>query len=347
MSDLKIKGLSKSYADTNVLDNLNLEVDKAEFLVLLGPSGSGKSTLARIIAGLEKPDSGDIQFNGKSLLELAPKDRDLAMVFQNYALYPHKTVFENIAFPLEIADFSKTEINKLVNLVAVDLELEHLLDRKPKQLSGGQRQRVALARALVKQPKIFLFDEPLSNLDAKLRLQMRNLLSKLHKTLGKIFIYVTHDQVEALSLATKIAVLDQGHIRQIASPEKIYRQPADTFVASFIGSPPCNILDIEGEEYLLGIRPENIFLEKQDKANMSLEAEFQSIEYSGNEYIMRALYMNQTISVRLSTERILNPLIKEYIHKTPQKSRRLTLSLYFGEGDMCYFNRRNRKNVGE
>lgn len=343
---LDVKGLSKSFGEVSVLKDLDLEVEHGEFLVLLGPSGSGKSTLARIIAGLEKPNTGSINFDQHSILDLEPKDRNIAMVFQNYALYPHKTVFDNIAFPLEIAGLAKAMLKDKVELVAKELELDQLLQRKPKELSGGQRQRVALARALIKEPKIFLLDEPLSNLDAKLRMQMRSLLAKLHKQLGKIFIYVTHDQIEALTLATKVAVLHEGKLQQLASPKEIYTNPANTFVASFIGSPPCNILDLHDQEHLLGIRPEYICLKKNSSDDLELEAEIVSFEFIGNEYVIMLCYQkSQTLSVRHSNSNEIENLHNKYLQDLDQKLDLLKIIIYMPRNLLYYFNRRDGENI--
>lgn len=218
-------------------------IEDKEFVVLLGPSGCGKTTTLRMIAGLEEISRGTVKIDTKVVNDVEPKDRDIAMVFQNYALYPHMTVFDNMAFGLKLRKFPKAEIQERVQNAARILSIEHLLDRKPKQLSGGQRQRVAVGRAIVRDPKVFLFDEPLSNLDAKLRVQMRAELKKLHHRLSATIVYVTHDQIEAMTMADKIVIMRDGVIQQVANPHEIYNQPANTFVAGFIGTPPMNFID--------------------------------------------------------------------------------------------------------
>ena len=239
---IELKNIRKAYGETPVLNKIDIHIQKGEFLVLVGPSGCGKSTLLRCIAGLEQITQGDLFINGKRANDFHPKDRDLAMVFQSYALYPHMTVKENLGFSLAVRKMKKTEIEKSVTDAAKRLGLFDLLDRFPKQLSGGQRQRVAVGRAIVRNPQAFLFDEPLSNLDAELRGQMRLELKKLHKELGVTMIYVTHDQVEAMTLADRIVVLKDGHVQQMGPPDELYKNPVNQFVARFIGSPPMNFL---------------------------------------------------------------------------------------------------------
>ena len=292
MASLNLKGIYKRYAGgVTAVSDFNLDIADKEFIVLVGPSGCGKSTTLRMIAGLEEISEGELYIGDKMVNDVAPKDRDIAMVFQNYALYPHMTVFDNMAFGLKLRKMPKEEIKKRVHEAARILDIEHLLDRKPKALSGGQRQRVALGRAIVREPKVFLMDEPLSNLDAKLRGQMRTEISKLHQRLQTTFIYVTHDQTEAMTMGTRIVVMKDGFIQQIDSPQVLYDKPDNMFVAGFIGSPPMNFVDgtlvknddgmfvnfgatsikipadkaakLEGSEYIgktvvLGIRPENI-----------------------------------------------------------------------------------------
>ena len=244
MASLSLRGIYKKYPG-NVLavSDFNLEIKDKEFLVLIGPSGCGKSTTLRMIAGLEEISEGELYIGDKLVNDVAPKDRDIAMVFQNYALYPHMTVFDNMAFGLKLRKTPKDEIKRRVEEAARVLDIAHLLDRKPKALSGGQRQRVALGRAIVREPKVFLLDEPLSNLDAKLRAQMRTELSKLHQRLGTTFIYVTHDQTEAMTMATRIVVMKDGLIQQVDTPQNLYNKPANVFVAGFIGSPQMNFLE--------------------------------------------------------------------------------------------------------
>lgn len=282
MSKLVLKKISKSYGDNSVIDDFSLDINPSEFIVLLGPSGSGKSTLIRIIAGLIEANSGQIYYGSNLISNKLPSDRDIAMVFQNYALYPHKSVFQNIAFPLELTSMLKEEIEAKVKKVAKNLGLHELLDRKPKELSGGQRQRVAVARAIVKEPKIYLMDEPLSNLDAKLRVQLRNEIAQLHKETGAIFIYVTHDQVEALTLADRIVVLNEAKVQQIASPKDLYQKPANEFVAKFIGSPAANIITNKDADRF-GLRPEFLSLELKTK---KLQVKFKRYELLGSEYLI-------------------------------------------------------------
>lgn len=246
MSSVILKNLSKVYENGYVAaKNVNIEVKDKEFLILVGPSGCGKSTTLRMIAGLEEISSGELYIDEKKMNDVAPKDRDIAMVFQNYALYPHMNVYDNMAFGLKLRKVDKKEIEKKVQEAAKILKLENLLDRKPKALSGGQRQRVALGRSIVRNPKVFLMDEPLSNLDAKLRAQMRCELSKLHKDLEATFIYVTHDQVEAMTMADRIVVMKDGLVQQIDTPYELYENPSNKFVAGFIGSPEMNFFDVK------------------------------------------------------------------------------------------------------
>ncbi len=243
MARVLLKNLTKNFGPIAAVNNVTLEILDKEFVVLLGPSGCGKTTVLRCIAGLEKLDAGEVYIGENLVNDFEPKDRDIAMVFQTYALYPHMTVFENLAFPLENAKMPKTQIEEKVQKTAKLLKIETLLARKPKQLSGGQRQRVALGRAMVREPQVFLMDEPLSNLDAKLRVYMRAELKKLQKNLGVTTIYVTHDQVEAMTMGDKVAILNQGTLQQVGTADGIYSHPANVFVAGFIGSPPTNFFD--------------------------------------------------------------------------------------------------------
>lgn len=298
MAKLTIKELRKSYGDIEILKGIDLNIDDNEFVVFVGPSGCGKSTLLRSIAGLEEVTSGQIFIDDTEITDLPPAKRDLAMVFQSYALYPHMSVRKNMSFALKLAGESKESIDKKVTEAARILELEHLLDRKPKDLSGGQRQRVAIGRSIVRHPKVFLFDEPLSNLDAALRVQMRLELARLHHDLEATMIYVTHDQVEAMTLADKVVVLNQGIIEQVGSPMELYHHPANQFVAGFLGMPKMSFLDAkviasdaQGVEVrlnsgsqiqlpintsginnsgsvTLGIRPEHINFTSAESANM-------------------------------------------------------------------------------
>ncbi|MDD2980090.1 MAG: sn-glycerol-3-phosphate ABC transporter ATP-binding protein UgpC [Hespellia sp.] len=244
MASLSLKGIQKVYPNGfEAVKDFNLDIDDKEFIIFVGPSGCGKSTTLRMVAGLEDISSGTLEIDGKVVNDVEPKDRDIAMVFQNYALYPHMTVYDNMAFGLKLRKVPKAEIDKMVREAAKILDLEKLLDRKPKALSGGQRQRVAMGRAIVRNPKVFLMDEPLSNLDAKLRVQMRIEISKLHERLGATIIYVTHDQTEAMTLGTRIVVMKDGVVQQVDSPQQLYNKPNNLFVAGFIGSPQMNFMD--------------------------------------------------------------------------------------------------------
>src|SRR6056297_363582 len=249
MATVSLKNISKVYeGGVRAVDNANIEINDREFVVFVGPSGCGKSTTLRMIAGLEDITEGDLYIDDKRVNDIPPKDRDIAMVFQNYALYPHMTVYDNMAFGLKIRKFDKEDIKKRVDQAAKILDIEELLDRKPKALSGGQRQRVAVGRAIVRDPKVFLFDEPLSNLDAKLRVQMRAEISSLHNRLQATMMYVTHDQVEAMTMGDKIVVMKDGIIQQIGDPLPLYNTPINRFVAGFIGSPPMNFMSMKIKE---------------------------------------------------------------------------------------------------
>jgi sn-glycerol 3-phosphate transport system ATP-binding protein len=260
MAELSFRDVRKSYAGLQVIHGVSMEVKDGEFVVIVGPSGCGKSTLLRMVAGLEPISAGEICIGARVVNDLEPKDRDIAMVFQNYALYPHMSVYDNMSYGLRIKGFAKQEIETRVQKAAAILELKPFLDRRPRQLSGGQRQRVAMGRAIVREPAVFLFDEPLSNLDAKLRVQMRAELQALHRRLGTTSLYVTHDQVEAMTLAHRMIVMNAGRAEQIGAPLEVYARPATTFVASFIGSPPMNLVPQErdGRRVLFGIRPEHL-----------------------------------------------------------------------------------------
>lgn len=266
MAEVVLKNIKKSYDKNVIIDGIDLEIKDKEFLVLVGASGCGKSTILRMIAGLEDISGGEIFIGDKKVNKIPPKDRDIAFVFQSYALYPHMTVRENIAFGLKMRKTSEEIIEQKVQEAAETLNLTELLDRKPKQLSGGQRQRVALGRAIVREPKVFLMDEPLSNLDAKLRVQMRSEIKKLHEKLQTTFIYVTHDQTEALTMGDRIVVLDKGVIQQVDTPDNIYKNPANTFVAGFVGSPQMNFIDGEFTDGTLTIANMPIPLCEEQKA---------------------------------------------------------------------------------
>ena len=265
MASLSLKNINKVYPNGfQAVKDFNLEIEDKEFIIFVGPSGCGKSTTLRMIAGLEEISSGDLEIDGKRVNDVEPKDRDIAMVFQNYALYPHMTVYDNMAFGLKLRKVPKDEIDRMVREAAKILDLEALLDRKPKALSGGQRQRVAMGRAIVRNPKVFLMDEPLSNLDAKLRGQMRIEISKLHQRLGTTIIYVTHDQTEAMTLGTRIVVMSAGIVQQVDTPQVLYDSQCNLFVAGFIGSPQMNFLDaicrVNGNKVSLEVGPASIEL---------------------------------------------------------------------------------------
>ena len=326
MSSLTLNSVSKIYSDGyKAVDGFNLNIPDKEFLVLVGPSGCGKSTTLRMIAGLEAISEGEIYIGDKAVNDVQPKDRDIAMVFQSYALYPHKSVYKNISFSLERRKMPKDEIDKRVREAAKILHIEHLLDRKPKALSGGQRQRVALGRAIVRNPAVFLFDEPLSNLDAKLRTQMRTEIALLHKRLGTTFIYVTHDQTEAMTMGDRIVVMDSGIIQQTDTPENLYHRPLNIFVASFIGSPTMNFLDgtlrkdekgfyvqigndifrikrrtdnmyaCIDESVTIGIRPEDLLV---DTADSNLSGTLKVQENLGSEAYIYIQYGDSLLTVR-------------------------------------------------
>ena len=295
MASLSLKGIYKKYpGGVTAVSDFNLEIKDKEFIILVGPSGCGKSTTLRMIAGLEEISDGELYIGDKLVNDVAPKDRDIAMVFQNYALYPHMTVFENMAFGLKLRKTPKDEIKRRVEEAARILDIAHLLDRKPKALSGGQRQRVALGRAIVREPKVFLLDEPLSNLDAKLRAQMRTELSKLHKKLGTTFIYVTHDQTEAMTMGDRIVVMKDGLIQQVDTPHALYDRPCNMFVAGFIGSPQMNFIESKlikkGEEYFVEFGSEDTKTTKGVKYQIKLPAEKNAsgklAEYVDKEVVM-------------------------------------------------------------
>ncbi|WP_316857882.1 sn-glycerol-3-phosphate ABC transporter ATP-binding protein UgpC [uncultured Cohaesibacter sp.] len=284
MADVSINQVCKSYGAVEVMHDVNVSVSDGEFIVLVGPSGCGKSTLLRMVAGLETITSGEIAIDGKVVNKVEPKDRDIAMVFQNYALYPQMTVAQNMGFALELAGRSKAEIRTAVEKAAAILDLDRYLDRKPGQLSGGQRQRVAMGRAIVRDPKVFLFDEPLSNLDAKLRVHMRAEIKALHQRLGATIMYVTHDQIEAMTMADKIVVLNAGRVEQIGSPLELYDCPNNRFVAGFIGSPAMNFMDVElkdGFAHLKGGDKVPVTNSTQGKATLGIRPEHLALSETG------------------------------------------------------------------
>jgi len=318
MAFLILKNISKRFGGVPALSNVSLRVEDGEFCVLLGPSGCGKSTLLNIVAGLSPQDRGTILLDGESIDHLSPRERDMAMVFQSYALYPHMTVAQNLSFGLRMRGFSKEEMSLKVQETARLLQIEHLLDRKPRQLSGGQRQRVAMGRALVRRPTIFLLDEPLSNLDAQLRMSVRLELKSLHRQIATTILYVTHDQIEAMTLGEKVVVLRDGRVHQIGTPDTIYNRPADTFVATFVGSPMMNLfqgkivcegnafkfrspdfslalgevtLDMEDREVEVGIRPEDIAFGESEAVRLRAMVEMVS-NVGTNKYVHAKLGKN-------------------------------------------------------
>jgi len=326
LASIVLENITKRFGKVTALDGVNLQIDDGEFIVLLGPSGSGKTTLMYLIAGIYRPTSGRILFDGKDVTNLSPKDRNVGLVFQNWALYPHMKVFENIAFPLTLKKMHKRTIQERVHQVASMLKIEALLERYPWQLSGGQQQRVAIARALVKQPQILLFDEPLSNLDALLRIGVRTELKRLQKNLSITSVYVTHDQAEALAIADRIAVINNGKLIQVGTPEEIYYQPKHTFVAGFVGNPPANLLTVESDgtrltidgksleapiellhrisnkrRFVLGFRPEKgVLLDHITENTVGIEVQIYEVESMGREQIV-------TVSIEQTMVKVLRP----------------------------------------
>ena len=330
MASLSFKNVVKRYNagknEVQVLHGVNAEIADHEFIVIVGPSGCGKSTLLRMVAGLEEVSGGEISIGGKVVNELEPSERDIAMVFQNYALYPHMTVYDNMAYGLKIAKVPKDEIKTRVDKAAKILELGHLLTRKPRELSGGQRQRVAMGRAIVRQPQVFLFDEPLSNLDAKLRVQTRLEIQKLHRELGITSLFVTHDQVEAMTLAQRMMVMNAGRMEQFGTPEEVYNRPATTFVASFMGSPPMNLLkqapnaDFGGKPgTILGIRPEHLEVGAQTPGAWALQVE--TIEMLGAERLLYCRMGGEALIVRTDESLSSAPTLGATIYVTPKRDR--------------------------
>jgi len=302
---IRFEGVSKIYADgTRAVESLELTVDEGEFMVLVGPSGCGKTTALRMVAGLEEISEGAILIGEREVNEISPKDRDVAMVFQNYALYPHMTVAQNLAFGLKLRRLSKSEIHRRVSDAAAALDLQDHLERKPRALSGGQRQRVALGRAIVREPAAFLMDEPLSNLDAALRVQTRAEILKLQKRLATTTIYVTHDQVEAMTMGDRIAVMKNGVLQQIGTPKELYTRPANVFVATFIGSPsmgvvPAPAIGLGREGQLAGFRPEHIRLGSSDARSVGFDAVVEVIEYLGDEQLTHLRLGEKTLVAKL------------------------------------------------
>ncbi len=320
MAKIQFKNIKKSYGDVKVVHGISLDIHDGEFIVIVGPSGCGKSTLLRMVAGLEPITSGELVIGDRVVNNLEPKDRDCAMVFQNYALYPHMTVFDNMAYGLKIRHVEKAEIERRVAEAAEMLQLGKYLERRPRQLSGGQRQRVAMGRAIVREPAVFLFDEPLSNLDAKLRVQTRLQIKKLHQRLKTTSLYVTHDQVEAMTLAHRMIVMNAGYAEQVGTPREVYTDPETTFVAGFIGSPPMNLLkgrvsaegdafegeggavrlprafkELAGREVILGIRPEHVELSREaGLGSFRVEA----VEGLGADYLIHGNVLGQTVVFR-------------------------------------------------
>ena len=366
MANLKINDINKNFGNTEVLKGINLDIDDGDFLVLLGPSGCGKSTLLNTIAGLEKSDSGEILIDDYVVNEMEPSDRDIALVFQSYALYPAMTVRKNVTFGLEQRKTSKDKIEESLTKVSNLLKITELLERKPSQLSGGQRQRVAMGRALVRNPKVFLFDEPLSNLDAKLRVEMRREIKKLHQKLKTTVVYVTHDQTEAMSLGTNIAIMNLGVIQQCDTPENIYNKPNNIFVADFIGSPPMNLisgklinknnefvflpdsgsLDVEipignyefkekindsNLEVLFGIRPEHIHHKKTSEHDFEVNLNANLSEYIGHEQIITFDYFKQELLGKFPST------VKIEMNKN--------MNLYFDLNQISLFNKETKERI--
>ena len=320
MAQVQLKDISKAWGAAVAVRRMSLDIADGEVVVLLGPRGCGKTTTMRMVAGLEDPSTGEVWIGGRCVNDLEPKDRDVAMVFQSYGLYPNMTVRENIAFPLHIRGLPSAQIDPAVQRAAQQVELTEYLDRRPKELSGGQRQRVALARAIVRQPAVFLMDEPLSNLDAKLRVSMRSYLKHLHHTLGITTIYVTHDQIEAMTLADRVVVMSKAEVQQIGTPEVIYNQPANVFVAGFIGSPPMNLVEgrlrggvfeapgvrVEGlrapdlERVVLGVRPEDMRVVAPEGA--PVRGEIFSFELTGDSTLVMLRLGDQVVTARASKD---------------------------------------------
>jgi len=316
MATIKLENITKRFGEVVAVNDLSLDIREKELAVLLGPSGCGKTTTLRIVSGLEFPTTGHVYLDGKDITYAHPRDRNMSMVFQNYALYPHMKAFDNIAFPLKVQKRPKEEIKKRVKKTAEILKIEHLLDRKPKELSGGERQRVALGRAIIKEPKVFLMDEPLANVDARLRVHLRTELKRLQRELGITTIYVTHDQIEAMTMADRVVVINKGRLMQVSPPRELYDNPATTFVADFIGNPPMNLIDCslvekngrlfadsgiftidvsgfadilsgaQSSKLLIGVRPEDFSIGKRVKGKVNFAASVYALEPLGTEIIV-------------------------------------------------------------
>jgi multiple sugar transport system ATP-binding protein len=339
MATVTFEHVNKRFGDFMAVNDLNLEIGDGEFMVLVGPSGCGKTTSLRMIAGLEEISSGTLRIGDRVVNDVPPKDRDIAMVFQSYALYPHMSVRENLAFGLKLRKVPKADIERRVNEAAETIQLQKLLDRKPKELSGGQRQRVALGRAIVREPAVFLMDEPLSNLDAKLRVQTRAEIARLHQRLETTMVYVTHDQVEAMTMGTRIAVMNEGLLQQVGTPQKLYDEPVNRFVAGFIGSPSMNFVDvtvegsgdsarlngpgdwsvptparlrgiageIAGKKMVAGFRPEHLEIGETGPDAASFRARAEVVEYLGSEELLHVSAADQDVVAIVSSEHRVRP----------------------------------------
>jgi multiple sugar transport system ATP-binding protein len=335
MATVTFEHVNKKYGDFLAVNDLNLEIGDGEFMVLVGPSGCGKTTSLRMIAGLEEITEGTLRIGDRVVNDVAPKDRDIAMVFQSYALYPHMSVRENLAFGLKLRKVDKAEINRRVDEAAGILDLGRLLDRKPKELSGGQRQRVALGRAIVREPEVFLMDEPLSNLDAKLRVQTRAEIARLHQRLKTTTVYVTHDQVEAMTMGNRIAVMSDGYLQQVGTPKGLYDHPKNRFVAGFIGSPSMNFVEVstddgslkagedfviplpprlraavgdaKGSRFIAGFRPEHLEPGETDASGAAFRAKADVVEYLGNEELLHASAVDQDIVAIIPSSHEVRP----------------------------------------
>jgi multiple sugar transport system ATP-binding protein len=349
MAGVTLRGIAKRFGETSVIEGLDLEVREGEFMVLVGPSGCGKSTVLRMIAGLEDVSAGELRIGDRVVTHVPPKDRDIAMVFQSYALYPHMTIRENLEFGLKIRKTPRAEIDRLVSEAAAVLGISELLDRKPKQLSGGQRQRVAVGRAIVRKPAVFLFDEPLSNLDAKLRVQMRAEIKRIQQRLGTTSIYVTHDQVEAMTMGHRIAILNAGRLQQAGPPLEVYERPANLFVAAFIGTPPMNFVPgtlgaggaevqagafavpvpaalrgatapLAGKKVVAGIRPEDVIPPGREPRGEAakVEATVEIVETLGDEIVVHARAGDHVV------------VFKDDPHRTPEVGAKVTVQLDLG-----------------